>query len=30
MIKLENVEITSWETAIRGMRNPMKRRYKDD
>ena len=25
MIKLENVEITGWEAAIRGMRNPMKR-----
>ena len=22
MIKIENVEVTGWEAAIRGMRNP--------
>lgn len=25
MIKIENVEVLSWEAAIRGMRNPLKR-----
>ena len=25
MIKLENIEVTGWEHAIRGMRNLMKR-----
>ena len=30
MIKLENVEITGWEAAIRGMRNPMNSWEKSD
>lgn len=25
MIKIEKIDIYGWETAIRGMRNPMKR-----
>lgn len=30
MIKLENVEVTGWEHAIRGMRNPMNSWEKSD
>ena len=30
MIKLENVETTGWEAAIRGMRNPMNSWEKSD
>lgn len=30
MIKIENVEVTGWETAIRGMRNPMNSWEKSD
>ena len=30
MIKIENVEIYGWETAIRGMRNPMNSWEKSD
>ena len=30
MIKIENIEVTGWETAIRGMRNPMNSWEKSD
>ena len=30
MIKIENVEVTGWEAAIRGMRNPMNSWEKSD
>ena len=30
MIKLENYEVTGWEHAIRGMRNPMNSWEKSD
>ena len=30
MIKLENIEVTGWEAAIRGMRNPMNSLEKSD
>lgn len=30
MIKIENVEVTGWEAAIRGMRNPMNSWGKSD
>ena len=28
MIKFENTEVMGWEAAIRGMRNPMKFRWR--
>lgn len=30
MLKIENVEVTGWEHAIRGMRNPMNSWKKSD
>ena len=30
MIKIENVEVTGWDAAIRGMRNPMNSWEKSD
>ena len=30
MIKLEHTEVTGWEAAIRGMRNPMDSWHKSD
>lgn len=30
MIKVENIEVSGWEAAIRGMRNPMNSWYKSD
>lgn len=30
MLKIENVEVTGWEAAIRGMRNPMNSWEKSD
>lgn len=30
MIRIENVEVVGWETAIRGMRNPMNSWVKSD
>ena len=30
MLKIENIDIVGWETAIRGMRNPMNSWAKSD